>query len=747
MSLKEDGLGNGNQPIFIHSLWRSGSTYMFDVFRNSGHGFTCYQEALHEWALFGIDQPERLLDIDVVDDLMRHPVLDKPYFQELYDALPNWSNAINKDYIYGNYFSGEGIDEYFNSLIKASPNRPVFQEVRTGGRIEFLKDKIGGLHIYLWRNPRDQFWSFLKSKYFKSALLMILNYNRNVPILEKIKKVISFKEFYCRDILGEFEYFNDIELSYENFYEIYFTIWCIYQINARKHCDIIIDMNKLSSCEAYRYDIIESLKFYGIEKISFDECKMPRFAFKHKEIIEFSAIENEIFDSLIVMNYSGCEISMLKSLIYSSCDEEEFQRDSVGHQLVDLRHMVRDNMNRASKQFTQTLAAVDTSIRTSQMLADERESFDVRLKSAVDDRDSAIIERDQAVERLKKLAADYEKSLNAAAVAQQEELDRLWQAHNSRVEVLQNAARAREGDLQNKIALQARDVEQLQISLQHNNEIWENERNEMSGKMADMQSMVINIISHIEEGRVLLSQQKLFRHGLLYRWLWRRGKKWPSVDLERQVDRWLTIAGSLIAFQPGSISIEVAMNNNFTHTDPLVGYGNPYLRVNSVSELCAWHDRDFVRCAFVTILGRQPDVEGELHYVRRLREGVHKLSIIRDLCASDEARGHAHGIVNLDNTLRRYRYKQLPVVSTLLRLLGQQDGNDGGSKRLRAMQNDIGRLIGQLVRITSIVENDEDMDTGVRARAQVRQAAYDIGVANSLPPRVRELYERIARSY
>jgi hypothetical protein len=35
-------------PIFVHSLFRSGSTYLFEVFRRSPDGYWCYQEPLNE---------------------------------------------------------------------------------------------------------------------------------------------------------------------------------------------------------------------------------------------------------------------------------------------------------------------------------------------------------------------------------------------------------------------------------------------------------------------------------------------------------------------------------------------------------------------------------------------------------------------------------------------------------------------------------------------------------------------------
>ena len=62
------------------------------------------------------------------------------------------------------------------------------------------------------------------------------------------------------------------------------------------------------------------------------------------------------------------------------------------------------------------------------------------------------------------------------------------------------------------------------------------------------------------------------------------------------------------------------------HGSAPIGARNPYLRANSLPELLSWHDVDFVRCAYVTVLGRQPDPTGEAYYVDRLRQGhfVHR---------------------------------------------------------------------------------------------------------------------------
>lgn len=81
---------------------------------------------------------------------------------------------------------------------------------------------------------------------------------------------------------------------------------------------------------------------------------------------------------------------------------------------------------------------------------------------------------------------------------------------------------------------------------------------------------------------------------------------------------------------------------------PEVHLTNPYLRANSLPELLEWEDVDFVRCAYVTILGRQPDPIGEASYTALLRGGSSKMEILWELRRSQEGRTLDPGIAGLD---------------------------------------------------------------------------------------------------
>lgn len=96
------------------------------------------------------------------------------------------------------------------------------------------------------------------------------------------------------------------------------------------------------------------------------------------------------------------------------------------------------------------------------------------------------------------------------------------------------------------------------------------------------------------------------------------------------------------------------------------GGRNPLLRADSLADLLSWEDVDFVRCAYVTVLGRRPDEEGESYYTGLIRRGTSKLQVLWQLRTSREAKNHDPGIAGFDRTLRRFRRAKMPLLGPLV---------------------------------------------------------------------------------
>ena len=111
--------------------------------------------------------------------------------------------------------------------------------------------------------------------------------------------------------------------------------------------------------------------------------------------------------------------------------------------------------------------------------------------------------------------------------------------------------------------------------------------------------------------------------------------------------------------------------------------------VSTLDELLACHDQQFVRCAFQTLLGRDPDPEGLGYYLGRLRTGYSKMRILAQLRLSKEGKAHAAKLPGLDSAMQRHQKGQYPLIGWLFRLRDGTEGNHPTERKLRGIENQL----------------------------------------------------------
>jgi len=206
-------------PVFIHSLFRSGSTYLFNVFRRSETKYWCYQEPLNEKLIFNATKPGGFkVGIEGVGKILRHPELDKPYCFEFHVVENQFSSLFKKEFSYQQYFLNSNdqlkdLTNYFSALLQNSQGRAVFQCCRTTGRVEALKQSFGGVHIFLWRNPWDQWWSYKQDHYFDSRNLFIFGAEQLPNFLQTIKNELKIPSLQNANPANKDAYLNNRRLT------------------------------------------------------------------------------------------------------------------------------------------------------------------------------------------------------------------------------------------------------------------------------------------------------------------------------------------------------------------------------------------------------------------------------------------------------------------------------------------------------------------------------------------------------
>jgi hypothetical protein len=172
--------------------------------------------------------------------------------------------------------------------------------------------------------------------------------------------------------------------------------------------------------------------------------------------------------------------------------------------------------------------------------------------------------------------------------------------------------------------------------------------------------------------------------------------------------------------------------------------------ITSVPRLLAPHDRHFIHTAYQAVLGRAPDAEGEAYYLARLRAGVHKLAILRQLRQSPEGRAFIPGVAGLDRAIRRYRRATLPLVGAIVRLLTGAEGDNATHRQLRILANELGCLRGEQAALAGAVqqlavrtednhfgsnfelkaETDDALAASANSSAQVHTQSKKVAIAN-----------------
>lgn len=311
-------------PVFIHSQFRAGSTYIFSVFRQSEAGYWCYQEPLNEKLLYNATKPGGfLVGVEGAHKILRHPKLDKPHSYEFHVVSDEVINLFRNEFSYQQYFAKEknqleGLLTYFTALQNGAQGRPVFQCCRTAGRVAGLKSEFGGSHIFLWRNPWDQWWSYKRDAYFDSRNLFIADANPLPEFIRTLKKELNIPDFHQVNPEAKAEvkqaYFTNRRLDLSASYKVFYALWCHAMLEAQPLCDVSINIDRLSSSETYRNESVEKLKQLGVGGIDFAGCSVPMASYGESDGVFFSVVEESVHQLLLNHGYAVEQVDSLKRL-------------------------------------------------------------------------------------------------------------------------------------------------------------------------------------------------------------------------------------------------------------------------------------------------------------------------------------------------------------------------------------------------------------------------------------------------
>jgi FkbM family methyltransferase len=197
-------------------------------------------------------------------------------------------------------------------------------------------------------------------------------------------------------------------------------------------------------------------------------------------------------------------------------------------------------------------------------------------------------------------------------------------------------------------------------------------------------------------------------------------------DLEGQIPQDLPVDNP-----PVSSNQEVLPNmNNHNNSLPALSLED----VTSWEEVLSLHDLSFVRGAYMLLLGRAPDPEGENYYVARVRAGFSKLHLLRQLRYSEEGRAQGLDAPGLDRELRRFRFAQMPLVGRVWRKRYSIEGNAADDRRFRMLLNEIVAVRQE--------QNNLSRSTSVEVKLQAVEEQLN-GVSNQVEVKLQAVQEQL----
>ncbi|MHB8808909.1 MAG: hypothetical protein ACYC9M_02700, partial [Desulfobulbaceae bacterium] len=258
-------------------------------------------------------------------DKLCHPQLTRPNFYELKAVLKN--DHIPFFNVFMSYSEFAAVRQharmykYVMTLLVSTPDKltPLLQFNRSSLRIGWFKRFFrNALHIYILRDRRDQFESYFRQGEKYNIFLAI-----NLYIIAVNRKQWRFDQAYApykKDFRITHDLYYDLkqlaflaaDIDRAVHYRVFLHLWLTSLVEAKRHADVILDMNRLSESPAYNQQVAQLLREkFSVSPSIFSGCRIKRYDRYCMEDSAFAAMEREVSETyqkeLAALNISSLE--------------------------------------------------------------------------------------------------------------------------------------------------------------------------------------------------------------------------------------------------------------------------------------------------------------------------------------------------------------------------------------------------------------------------------------------------------
>lgn len=301
-----------HKAVFLHSGWRSASTYVWSRFRRSPHTTSFYEpfgEALARCS------PKRIQRVTAQGWNSRHPPLVLPYAEEyrpllrpLLKGVPGYRTAFALERYFPSQGGARAEVRYIARLIRHARRCgtvPVLGFARSLGRAAELKRALGGYHVLVRRNPLQQWLSCrtyrgqMPLSYFELCYFLILALAPAGTPASRFAGTLGLPRL-PRGLPQQLKTLQDAihpgsdELSYRAFT----AVSLLSRTVAEPVADLVLDVDRLGRSLQYRETVRGRILADVGLSIEFDDCRVP----SHDSAlvpVDFAAVERDVRQRLL----------------------------------------------------------------------------------------------------------------------------------------------------------------------------------------------------------------------------------------------------------------------------------------------------------------------------------------------------------------------------------------------------------------------------------------------------------------
>lgn len=240
---------NYSYVVFVTSRFRSGSSALWNMFRHEP-SCTAYYEPFNERQWFNKTKRGSKVDathLGIQDYWCEYEELE--HLSEFYDE--RW---IDTNLMMDAKSWNPNMRKYIDELINCSQGIPVLQFNRIDFRLEWLKSNYPNSKIiHLYRDPRDQWCSFLTDKKLMNAENITQTYQD-----------AFYLDSWCNDLKKFYPFLSTTETPHP--YRRFYYLWCLSYMFGKKFSDYSISYEDLVSKRNEIDVLFTALNWQGYRK-------------------------------------------------------------------------------------------------------------------------------------------------------------------------------------------------------------------------------------------------------------------------------------------------------------------------------------------------------------------------------------------------------------------------------------------------------------------------------------------------